>query len=162
MAVVIIDGYNLLGKANHLEREQLIAKLVAYKKTANHEFIVFFDGTHQGTRYGDEMIIENIKVVYTPLHETADDHMIAFMEENTHREVLVVSSDRKIQKAASANLLTYFESEAFLTRMQSKRQTSVFDEDVSNEIPKISTKKRGNPRRKSKKERKKRQQLKKL
>lgn len=162
MSILIIDGYNLLGKTNNKERDQLIQDLVVYKKKKNNDIIVFFDGTHGGTRFGDEMIVENIKVIFTPLHETADDQMIAYMEENTHKDIIVVSSDRKIQKAATAHLFSYFDSKDFLARMRSKSTASQEEVDDSPYLPKKSTKKKGNPRKKSKKERKKQQQLKKL
>jgi len=164
MATIIIDGYNVLGKANIKERDGLIQAIVAYKKQSKHDVILFFDGTHNGTRFGDDMIVENIKVIYTPLHETADDHMITYMEEHTHREILVVSSDRKIQKAATRHMFTFFESHAFIKRInfKSKNLSAQQDKDVKVRRPKINTIKKGNPRQLSKKEKRKRQSLKKI
>lgn len=164
MATIIIDGYNVLGKANIKERDDLIENIVEYKKKSKHDVILFFDGTHNGTRFGDDMIIENIKVIYTPLHETADDHMIVYMEENASKEIMVVSSDRKIQKAATRHMFTYFESQDFIKRIYTKRKSleNLDDDDVEVQRPKITTIKKGNPRQLSKKEKRKRQSLKKI
>jgi len=162
MATIIIDGYNVLGKANVSEREDLIQNLVEYKKKSKHDIVLFFDGTHNGTRFGDDMVIENIKVIYTPLHETADDHMIDYMKDHPHQEIMVVSSDRKIQKAATRHMFAFFESQAFIKRIHQKKCSKTAEEDILVRPKKISTKKRGNPNRISKKEKQKRQSLKKL
>lgn len=161
--ILIIDGYNLLGKANQTEREALIQEIVGYKRQKKLDIIVFFDGTHGGTRYGDTLYVENVKVVYTPLHETADDHMIAFMDENTNKDIIAVSSDRKIQKAAQSFMFSFFDSEDFLRKMRQVAKQSL--ENCKEEPivkPKKTTQKKGNPKRLSKKDRQKRQQLKKL
>ncbi|MCB0271954.1 MAG: NYN domain-containing protein [Bdellovibrionales bacterium] len=162
MTTILIDGYNLLGKSNRKEREELIQDVVSYRRNKKMDIVIFFDGTHGGTRFGDTLYVENVKIVYTPLHETADDHMISMIEQNINEDLIIISSDRKIQNAAARHMYAFFSSEEFMLRLSSRTQGQNKDEIEPVYAPKKTTKKKGNPRKKSKKDRKNLSKLKKL
>jgi predicted RNA-binding protein with PIN domain len=172
MASILIDGYNVLGKAADKDRDRLIQAVVDYHKTTRYDVILFFDGTHTGTPYGDDFIHGGVRIKYSPLGETADDHIIMWMQEHPHDQYVVVSSDRKIQKGADRHQSTFVEAIDFLKRLKQKNTKQSMSEsqdapwqegrDVVYKKPKRGTRKKGNPRKKSKKEKKRHQTLKKI
>lgn len=173
MSHVVIDGYNLLAQSDYSSREELLKDLKHYQKSQNHQVTIFFDGTHQGTGTGDKFHEEYVEIIFTPLTVTADDMIEEYIEAKHHSSMIIVSSDRRIQKAATAKKLSFLESQEFLSRLKfsitmSNRKTqsapwmegrTTEEEDYSG---RSTTKKRGNAHKKSKLERKKQKVFKKL
>ena len=169
MSHIVIDGYNLLAQSHYQSREELLKQLKIYKKSQGHEVTIFFDGTHQGTGSGDKFHEEYVEIIFTPLTVTADDMIEEYIEKHHHSSMIIVSSDRRIQKAANAKNLSFLESSEFLVKIRNPQKTSPFsmpwmegrttgEEDYA----KPRGGKKGNPQKKSKQERKKLRSLKKL
>lgn len=172
MSHVVIDGYNLLAQSNYSSRDLLLKDLKIYQKNSDHQVTIFFDGTHQGTGTGDKYHEEYVEIIFSPLTVTADEMIEEYVEKNHHSGMIIVSSDKRIQKAATSKKLSFLESQEFLSRlkfsttMMNKKTQSVpwmegrttEEEDYSGR----STKKRGNAHKKSKQERKKQKAFKKL
>lgn len=172
---IIIDGYNLMFCGGFQDRDHLIEVLFDYKSQSQHQhnFLVVFDGTHQGTLGGDRDFYKGIEIVFTPITEIADDWIADYLNTHKHQSAsfLVVSSDRKVQNAAQSINSDWMSSEDFAKRIEKKSEPSFADllkqsawsegRENLNELYKQKPKK-GNPRKLSKKERQKRKKFKKL
>jgi hypothetical protein len=169
---VIIDGYNLLHVSPQLSvrreellenaRNRLIEKLSRYKRQKNVSVAIVFDGWKGGMPTQNQEIIKGIKIIYSKLGEKADEvikHIIA----NSSEEVIVVSSDREIRDFAEKHNTVSVSSSEFEKKIEEALfyQMKGYDEEDYEERE-ISTKKRGNPKKLSKAERKKRAKTKKL
>lgn len=168
MSHLIIDGYNLLAQSSYQSRDELLSELKKYQKKHAHKITIFFDGTHKGTGAGDSYFEDHIHVIFSPLTVTADDMIEEYLHKNQQSNIIVVSSDRRIQSAAKAKKLSYLEAKEFLFKIKFVSST---DKKVSS-LPWLEgrtteevdrpTKKGGNPKKKSKKERQKRRTLNKV
>lgn len=171
MSRIVIDGYNLLAQSPYQSRDELLTDLKNYQRSQKHEITIFFDGTHQGTGTGDKYFEEYVEIIFTPLTVTADDMIEEYIEKNQGTNMIVVSSDRRIQKAATASRHSFLEVRDFLLKMKSAPDPlktvrippwmegrTTDEEDYG---PK-SSKKKGNPKQKSKNERNKIRTLKKI
>jgi len=169
---VIVDGYNLLHVFPQLSvrreellenaRNRLIEKLSRYKRQKNVSVAIVFDGWKGGMPTQNQEIIKGIKIIYSKLGEKADEvikHIIA----NSSEEVIVVSSDREIRDFAEKHNTVSVSSSEFEKKIEEALfyQMKGYDEEDYEERE-ISTKKRGNPKKLSKAERKKRAKTKKL
>ncbi len=169
---VIVDGYNLLHVSPQLSvrreellenaRNRLIEKLSRYKRQKNVSVAIVFDGWKGGMPTQNQEIIKGIKIIYSKLGEKADEvikHIIA----NSSEEVIVVSSDREIRDFAEKHNTVSVSSSEFEKKIEEALfyQMKGYDEEDYEERE-ISTKKRGNPKKLSKAERKKRAKTKKL
>ena len=164
MARLIVDGYNLLPAAALRDRDALIAALGLYARTRGHDVTVVFDGTHQGTGLGDRYHEAGVFVIFTPLTVTADDYIIdELLEGAIAASTIVVSTDRKIQRAALARSIQAMDSAHFAKKMleapTSPPPTSRIARDDEDDRRR---EKKGNPRKKSKKERARTRAFKKL
>lgn len=112
---LIIDGYNLIG-INHrdlrLQRDQLIERLIRYKKIKGHQIVVVFDGYKSGRGKREILDQGGIKVIFTKDSETTDEFLSTFLE-TSGLQWVVVSSDRFIQKEAWRNNCVPVSSEEF-------------------------------------------------
>lgn len=167
MSHILIDGYNLLAQSQYASRDELLAQLKNYLKVNKHKVTIFFDGTHQGTGYGDKYFEEHIEIIFSALTITADDEMIEYINQKFTPTMIVVSSDRKIQKAATAKRLTYLEAKEFLFKLryvpsETKGRPAPWLEGRTTDEENPRSAKKGNPKKKSKKERQKNRSFKKL
>ncbi|HJP18390.1 MAG TPA: NYN domain-containing protein [Nitrospinota bacterium] len=169
---VIIDGYNLLHVSPELSvrreellenaRNRLIEKLSRYKSQKNVSVAIVFDGWKGGMPTQSQEKLKGIKIIYSKLGEKADE-VIKRIIADSSEEVVVVSSDREIRDFAEKHNTVSVSSSEFERKieMASLYQMKGYDEE-DYEDRKVSTKKRGNPKKLSKAERKKRAKTKKL
>ena len=116
---LVIDGYNLLYKSWFEDRDQLIDFLSDYKKSKQIQKITLvFDGTHKGTSYGDQQFYGGIEIIYSPLNETADEVIERIAPGILKDHLVIVSSDRRVQKAATREGGTFLESQEFVQRLK--------------------------------------------
>ncbi|NWF51639.1 MAG: NYN domain-containing protein [Nitrospirae bacterium] len=163
MSSIIIDGYNLIGiyhKDLEKERNLLIESLIEYKKKKGHNITVVFDGWKTGWLKENQSIVGGIKVIYSRLGERADSVIKRIM--STERgSWIVITSDRDIIAHAWSSGSIPISSEDFLKAI-SKSQTEENITYEKDEDDYLKPKKKGNPRRLSKKEKAIRQTLSKL
>lgn len=166
---IIIDGYNLIGTRDGMggdletKREELIRRLIAYRKVRKHPITLVFDGWQSGGITERKKMIGGITVIFSRHGEKADA-LIQRLASREGSRCIVVSSDREVQEGAVSGGGTAITSGEFEERMM---MTSLLiekgiDAEEESERPSFTTKKKGNPRRLSKSERKKRKKLKKL
>lgn len=160
MANILIDGYNLIGIAhNDLEkaRKDIIQKLCEYAKTKGHTITLVFDGWKNGQLKETVSKLGELTVVYSKLGEKADS-VIKRMLSSSTKPLIVVSSDREIsdfagRKGFAAVTADEFESRLYSTGKQLNYEyPSSYDKD--NDLDEMPFNQKGNPRKLSKREKK--------
>ena len=165
---IIVDGYNFIGKQRGLQgdmekrREELIHLLARYQAAKGYSVTVVFDGWRSGWPDESAEFREGIQIIFSRHGEKADQ-VICRMAEDLRHACVVVSSDREVILAvekAEGVALRIGEFERRLWTAIEKKEYST-TEDPERQMTQSSDK-RGNPRRLSKTDRKKRQRLSKL
>jgi len=165
---IIVDGYNFIGSEKGLRgdienrREELIGRLARYHAVKGYDVTVVFDGWQSGWPSEHGELRQGIEVVFSKHGEKADE-VIVRMAEELGSAGLVVSSDREVARFVRAAGATAVSSSEFAARLS---QIGVGGPEdgmkPDDEVPAPRTGKKGNPRRLSKQERKKRLRLNKL
>jgi predicted RNA-binding protein with PIN domain len=113
-AVLLIDGYNVIGawkslqrvfRRNGLEasRQHLIELLTSYSAFRDYESRIIFDAQYQSGSGHADLVTPNLSVHYTDSGQTADtliEKTCALFRANAHRpaqRVIVATSDRAQQ-----------------------------------------------------------------
>ncbi|MDH4229594.1 MAG: NYN domain-containing protein [Nitrospirota bacterium] len=187
---LIIDGYNLaaalwgMGKSGPVlerQRNELVALLVCYREQRPHDIHVVFDGWRSGDPLGHRTRDRGILITFSPKGVTADEVIHDLLEEDGGAGIVVVSGDRRIQGWARNAGSEPVESWAFVERLTTATAASLRarkgtgragepgdsgedtgGEDDADDGWSGDTKKRGNPRRQSRRQRALDRQLKKL
>jgi hypothetical protein len=160
---IIIDGYNLirqsraLSRLDHqdmaLGREALIGQLAAYRRLKPHRITVVFDGAHAPEFSPPRDRVKGIGIVFSRGGELADS-VIARMARQEREQAMVVSSDKAVAHAAAACGATAIDSLEFEARMA--MAAAMEGHDGAEEEPldrRVSTRKKGEGRRRPKRER---------
>jgi hypothetical protein len=160
MPHLIIDGYNYInrirtspagaGSSLDMLRRSFLDRLVQYKKLKSIKLTVVFDAYNSLSPGRQRENYKGIDVVYSGEKETADDVIIGWIREKK-AGIIAVSSDRAIIDEAKRHgvaFLTPPGMEALMTMDTSGKDAE------SDETDRQSGKKRGNPRKLSKKLRK--------
>lgn len=170
---LLIDGYNLMGCsgnsrepfADPLEenREQLMEKIARYRGLKGAQVILVFDGGKGGypTRRSERKW--GMEVIYSKLGEEADQVIKNILQEG-RKPYVVVTSDNAILNFAEARGFAFIRSREFEEKMEIAAFLSekgmLEEEEMRDE--ESGARKKGNPKRLSKKERKRRAILKKI
>jgi predicted RNA-binding protein with PIN domain len=166
MAYILIDGYNLIGIAhNSLEkaRNDIVEKLCQYSSLKEHDVTIVFDGWKTGQATETKLRISNINIIYSRLGEKADFVIKKLISETT-KSWIVVSSDREISSFANRKELVSLTSDEFERKLYSalysveEREIEDYDEDDDL----MPVRQKGNPKKISKKQKKKIRALEKL
>jgi predicted RNA-binding protein with PIN domain len=161
---IIIDGYNLIGSDAgltgnlELKRNWLVQELANYHRAKGHDITVVFDGWRSGSVNQVEEKRDGVGIVYSRLGEKADSVIIGLARKKGSGCV-VVTSDREVRNAVERSGVVTLYAGQFSAMLHN--QAEPFD-DAQPEDHHREARKKGNPRRLSKKERKRRQKLQKL
>lgn len=165
---IIVDGYNVIGSEKGLRgdiearREELIGLLARYRSMKGLALTVVFDGGRSGWADEHGELRQGVEVVFSRHGETADD-VIVRMAEELGSASLVVSSDRDVaRRVVSAGGVAVSVGEFGARLAQVAGADPDQEMQPEEEPPFLRTEKKGNPRRLSKQERKKRLRLNKL
>lgn len=177
MAYILIDGYNLIGIAHdNLEsvRNLLISQLKEYASIKEHDLTVVFDGWKSGQKDQTRLKTGNVTVIYSRLGEKADDAIKKTLA-SSQTPWIVVSSDREVADYAANKDFAAVSSAEFEAKLFSALKLAnyadsgdeqsfddgsmKYDDDEDDYSPAGS---KGNPKKLSKKLRKKIQALRKL
>lgn len=162
---ILVDGYNLIGSDRgltgnlELKRNQLIQKLRAYSEQKEYPVTVVFDGWRGGWGHESEQRTGAIRVIFSRLGEKADE-VIKRLAKELGSGCVVVTSDREIRNRVESYGAVSIYAGEFIARLETPGGEA-FDEPPEEDEVKARDKK-GNPRRLSKTERKRRERLKKL
>jgi predicted RNA-binding protein with PIN domain len=167
---LIIDGYNLLHVGRSMtplnpiqlqwERERLIDQLSAYKKIKQWEITAVFDGWQGGWSTEKRERVKGIELIYSKLGEKADEVIKRLVQEK-RSGVTVITSDRDVSRFAERIAVPVIPSDQFKEKME-RVAFKVEKEREQDEEGEGRTKKKGPSRRLSKRERRRREALRKL
>src|SRR4029450_1442099 len=161
---IIIDGYNVIGSdtglAGNLEhkRNSLVQQLGSYHKNKGYGVTGVFDGWRSGSIDEVEQKRDGISIVYSRLGEKADTVIVRRARKQS-TGCVVVTSDREVRNAVERFGAVALYAGEFRDMLRNHARS--FDE-VEPDYPRREASKKGNPRRLSKKERKRREKLNKL
>lgn len=170
---IMVDGYNLMFAGQGLRpgpnldleraREDLLRKLSRYLSNTGHKMVVVFDGSHEGGAHPRNLKVAGIEVVFSRSPLEADD-VIGARARRSRDELIVVTSDRKVISEVERAGCTSISSAEFMERIEYAELSSIKGDVGEEERPRQphGTKKKGNPRRLPKRERKRRAKLNKL
>lgn len=165
---LVIDGYNLIGSDKGLRgnleerRKELIRELQRYHERKSYPITVVFDGWRSGGVEEAEERWGNVTVIYSRLGEKADA-VVARLARELGSQCVVVSSDREVKRAAEKAGAAAVGAGEFSPRLRREEASDRLEGEADDEeIMPRSHPKKGNPRRLSKSERRKRERLKKL
>ncbi len=168
---IVIDGYNVIGGERGLrgdladKRKQLIQQLHDYRERKGYPITVVFDGWRSGWMREVQEQIGGITVIFSRQGEKADS-VIERLAREMGSGCVVVTSDREVRRAVEASDAAAIYSGEFRSILKSP-DVETFPEDEH--MPALPTSqashhqgKRGNPRKLSKIERRRRERFKKL
>lgn len=107
---LFVDGYNIINAWPHLlrlaneidldsAREKLITTMSEYQKLSAYKVIVVFDAYMIKSGTNTEEQRDNIKIIYTKEHESADSYIEKQVNDmKKHDEMIVASNDGMIQR----------------------------------------------------------------
>ncbi len=169
---IIVDGYNLIGSETGLtgqlesKRSRLIQQLQQYHERKDYPVTVVFDGWRSGWVHEVEEKSGGITVIFSRQGEKADS-VIQRLARQMSSGCVVVTSDREVRKAAQASGAVAIYAGEFSAKLRHLDWASPFDKGDDIEMDEgfkgfRDQGKKGNPRKLSKEERKRRERLKKL
>ncbi len=169
MARLLIDGYNLIhalpfaASRGEEETKQLFALLAQYRKHKRHAITVVLDGHEGGMPLEHRQRILGISVVYSRLGERADQ-VIERLIRGWGGSCVVVTSDRALADSVEADGAAVIDSASFAEHLQMGGDlvAPAAPESLEPETGRLDTRKKGNPKRKSKKERARLRRIRKL
>lgn len=168
MTNILIDGYNLMGifhKNLEKARNDLIQEISRYANTKNHNIVLVFDGWKEGSFEETKEKKGNTTVIYSRVGEKADQ-VIKNIIASSSAHWIVVSSDREIsdfaERHGSVALKTdEFKNKLYLT-FSANRKNQNNEPSEDNEFGLMKREKKGNPKKLSKKDKRKKNALNKL
>jgi predicted RNA-binding protein with PIN domain len=117
---VIVDGYNLLhalGEEPGAEsRDRLVTDLVRWARARGRKVVLVFDAQKGGAREAREIARGAVTVHFTRAGELADQFIVRWV--TARPEVVVVSSDREVQRSVSRRGAAVLDAESFAARLE--------------------------------------------
>jgi len=126
----------------------LIDSLIEYRRRKGHDITVVFDGWKTGESRQNQSVIGGIKVIYSRVGEKADS-VIKRIVSSDRREWIVVTSDRDIADHVRSCGSIPVRAEDFFKATERKTSSSPHEEDDEDYF---EPRRKGNPRKLSKKE----------
>lgn len=170
---LIIDGYNLIRRSARLSRTEaeslelgrkaLIDSLAAYKRLKGHKITVVFDGAANYDDFSKKTSEKGIRVRFSRIGQSADS-VIRKMAKHEGERALVITADRALADAVSADGSVTVEPEAFEEKMAMATLMEIKGEEPEEESGDrvIDTRKKGPSKRQPKAGRRRMKKVKKL
>jgi uncharacterized protein len=140
--IIIVDAYNLLRAVppykktiTDKERSQFITQLNAYGRRKGHKIIVVFDGGPYEWPFKEQKKI--ITVVYSGIHETADDYIKKYIETYREKDLLLVSSDSELNRWAARYNIPSIDSSSFYQLLHQELSTKESASTKQQEVVKL-------------------------
>jgi predicted RNA-binding protein with PIN domain len=159
---IIVDGYNVIRADPRLQgfervsleraREVLVQTLASAPRLANDRVTVVFDGTRGSRAHVHRHQLGRIETLYSAQGQTADEVIVDQARRLSHAgRVVVVSNDQEVCDRCRAEGCEVSGSENLLRQLPGRVQSRTEPDDEPE--PTLSTIKRGNPRRASRRNR---------
>jgi predicted RNA-binding protein with PIN domain len=156
---IIVDGYNVIRADPRLQsferdgldkaRDVLVRTLASSPRLVHDDVTVVFDGTGGTRGHVHSHSVGRIRVLYSARGQSADDVIVQeAASRSTRGQVIVVTNDGDVRRRCQVEGCEVSGSENLLGQLPGRvRRLPRRDEDDSD--PSLSTVKRGNPRRSS-------------
>lgn len=136
-AVLLVDGYNIIGAWSYLQRTrdtdgleaarwQLVEALINYSAFQGFTTQVVFDAHYQNTCGNQEVITENLSVYYTEFGQTADTHIEKacaafrpYLRQSHLSRLIVATSDRAQQLTVTGYGAEWMSAQQFYHEVES-------------------------------------------
>jgi len=163
---IIVDGYNVIRADPRLQsfervslehaREVLVKTLASSPRLANDQLTVVFDGGRGSRPHIHSERLGRVVLVYSAQGQTADDVIVSQARSlaGAHR-VVVVSNDVEVRERCRAVGCEVSAAENLLTQLPGASRPLAHDNEDDVDTT-LSTVKRGNPRRSSRRARRQR------
>jgi len=164
---ILIDGYNLIGSEKGLtgnlkpRRDLLIQQLQQYQDRKGCPVTVVFDGWRSGWVHEVEEKHGAITVIFSQQGEKADS-VIERLAREMGNGCVVVTSDREVRNAVEQCGAVAIYAGEFGSKLRNLDREIWIEEGDEESMDLRNQRKRGNPRKLSKTERKRRERLNKL
>src|SRR5438445_2641405 len=116
--IIVIDAYNLLRSVppykktiTDQERAQFIAQLGMYGRRKGHKMVIVFDGGPHEWPFKENK--KAMTIVYSGIHESADDYIKDYVEAHRAKDLLLVSSDSELNRWAAWHNIPSIDSSSF-------------------------------------------------
>jgi predicted RNA-binding protein with PIN domain len=138
--IIIVDAYNLLRAMppykkviTDQERKSFIARLGQYGRSKGHKMVIVFDGGPY--EWPNKEHINRVLVVYSGIHESADDYIKEYLDAHKSKDILLVSSDAELNAFGQRLNIPSIDSSSFMQLLwqglfAKKRVTSKQDEAI--------------------------------
>lgn len=137
--IIVVDAYNLLHAMpsykktlTDQERIRFVKQLGAYGRRKGHKMVVVFDGGR--FEWPNKEKLHSVYVVYSGIHESADDYIKEYLHLHRAQEILLVSSDREINRVADhlsiASINSFDFYQLLKEALQEKGSVSGGSEDI--------------------------------
>jgi predicted RNA-binding protein with PIN domain len=161
---IIVDGYNVIRADPRLQsferdglekaRDVLVRTLSSSPRLAGDRITVVFDGTGGTRGHVHAHSVGRVRVLYSARGQTADDVIVREASaERARGRVIVVTNDVEVREKCRAAECEVSGSENLLSQLPGKARKLPAGEDAEDRDPTLSTVKRGNPRRSSRRSR---------
>ncbi|HLJ66128.1 MAG TPA: NYN domain-containing protein [Chloroflexota bacterium] len=168
MRHIILDGYNVIRADPRLQslervslehaRQVLVQTLASSPRLAGDQVTVVFDGAGGSRTHVHSHRLGRIDTVYSARGQSADDLIVSRAEALSRESaVVVVSNDVAVRERCRAAGCEVSGSENLLSQIPGRARLSHAGAQEGDDRPTLSTVKRGNPQRPSKRERRRRE-----
>ena len=141
--IIVVDAYNLLRSVppykktiTDKERVHFIAKLSGYGKRKGHKIVIVFDGGPHEWPFKEHM--KAVTVVYSGIHESADDYIKEYLEAHHTQDLLLVSSDTELNRCAERLNIPSIDSVTFYQLMRQELSSKQSVSGKEHEVVKLS------------------------
>lgn len=141
--IIIVDAYNLLRSVppykkttTDQERVRFIAQLSAYGRRKGHKMIIVFDGGPHEWPFKENG--KTATVVYSGIHESADDYIKEYVEAHHAKDLLLVSSDRELNHWAERHAIPSIDSSSFFQLLRQELSVGKAIASKQNEVVKLT------------------------
>src|SRR3990172_160940 len=134
--IIVVDAYNLLRAVppykktiTDQERIKFIAQLSGYGRRKGHKIVIVFDGGPHEWPFKENM--KTVVIVYSGIHESADDYIKEYIDAHKAKDLLLVSSDSELNRYAARLNIPSIDSSTFfhlLNQEMSERQLPTVDQ----------------------------------
>ncbi len=119
--IIIIDGYNVLKNVYQSvvdahQREIFIQQLNAYAEKKGHTILLVFDGGLLSYPYKETR--QKVILVFSGRGQTADDYIMNYILTHARSNMLLISTDRALNRFALQHQVTSLDALAFYRIMQ--------------------------------------------
>ena len=141
--IIVVDAYNLLRSVppykktiTDKERMHFIAQLTVYGKRKGHKMVIVFDGGPHEWPFKENH--KTVTIVYSGMHESADDYIKEYLDAHHAKDLLLVSSDSELNRCAARLGIPSIDSSSFYQLLHQELSLKKTVSEKQSEVIKLS------------------------